>query len=107
MSFLKKFNIFYLWRRIDSLEDDLLYLQAQVKEASQLHSETLQENEELSAEVKRLERLLKAEKQKNRKWFEIVLSYAPDDLIFVNQKLWGHKIELVRDDFKLKENDLV
>lgn len=101
MSFLKKFNIFHLWRSIDSLKDDLWYLQTQAKEDSQLYSEALQENQLLSAEVHRLERLLKAEKQKNSKWFEIVLGYAPDELIFVNQKLWGHKIELAEDKFTL------
>lgn len=102
MSFLKKFNIFYLWRRIDSLEEDLYGLREHLNEELQSGRDILEENKELSAEVKRLERQLKVEKQKNHKWFEIVLGYCPDDLIFANKSLWGHKIELAKDVGKLK-----
>lgn len=62
----------------------------------------MEENKSLTEEVDHLTKALAIAKRKNEKWFEIVLSYAPDDLIIVNQKLWGQQVVLADNIGKLK-----
>lgn len=150
MNLFKKFNFFYLWDRINNLEEALASSSNYLSELSSTHDEMaaqscylssenfnllskveelekrlsecssfpadyeelkslvadhnnmIKENKDLTEKVDRLTNDLAVAKRKNDKWFEIVLSYAPDELIIVNQKLWGHQVELVKDIGKLK-----